>query len=394
MSWLSQFVHNPGQMITHHPLKALALLAAPLAAVGAPFIAPELVAGLGMGGLELGAGAAAGAEAGGVAAAEGLGAAGLGAEGVALAGGEGALGLGTFGSEALGFAPEAAGSGLAGAFPESIPGGFLEAGAGTPGSFYDAVGMGAGAPASTAGTTVPADITGAVTGDITGGAAGGAGGLSPEMAAGAPFADSPVGQAMVNAGLVPANASPGMWSSAMNWIKANPMMAATLGLGGLGLAKNLIGGIPQSGALKGVAGQAGAQATALGAEGQNLLGPIQGGPLPPALEQQVLNGVKSADAATKSRFAQLGLSGSTMETDALSNNQNQAQALRGTLALQLAQSGAQLLSIANQDLGIESGIFTNLMNAQIAQDSALEQSIARFAGSAAMASAISSRKAA
>jgi hypothetical protein len=243
------------------------------------------------------------------------------------------------------------------------------------------------------------DITGSVIGDVTGGgAASGAGGveaaLSPEMAAGAPFADSAVGQAMVNAGLVPANASPGMWSSAMSWIKANPMMAATLGLGGLGLAKNLIGGIPNSGALKGIAGQEGQMASSLSAQGQGLLGPIEGGPLPPALEQQVQNGIKAADAATKSRFAQLGLSGSTMETDALSNNQNQAQALRGTLALQLAQSGAQLISLANQDLGMQAGIFQGLMNAQIAQDSALEQSIARFAGSAAMASAISSRKAA
>jgi hypothetical protein len=34
------------------------------------------------------------------------------------------------------------------------------------------------------------------------------------------------------------------------------------------------------------------------------------------------------------------------------------------------------------------------MNAQISQDNALEESIARFAGSAAMANAISSRKAA
>ena len=395
MSWFSQFVHNPGDMIKHHPWKALSIIGAPIAAIAAPFVAPELAAMAGGAGLfGAGAGAAEGVAAGaGIGALEeaGLGA-GLAAGGeAALGGGEAALGLGTFGSEALGFAPEA---GLGGMLPESIPGGFLEAGAGTPASFYEAVGMGAGAPASTAGAAVPADITGAVTADVTGGGIGGAGALSPEMAAGAPFADSPVGQAMVNAGLVPANASPSMMTSAMNWIKANPMMAATLGLGGLGMAKNLIGGIPNQGQLKGIAGQAGAQATALGAQGQGLLGPIEGGPLPGPLEQQVQNGIRDADAATKSRFAKLGLSGSTMETDALNNNQNQAQALRGTLALQLAQAGAQLISLANQDLGIEAGIFTNLMNAQIAQDSALEQSIARFAGSAAMASAISSRKAA
>jgi len=394
VSWFSQFVHNPGDMIKHHPWKALSIIGAPIAAIAAPFVAPELAALAGGAGL-FGAGAGA-AEAGlagaGIGALEEAGAVGAGIAGeTALGGGEAALGLGTFGSEALGFAPEAAG-GLGGMLPESIPAGFLEAGAGTPASFYDAVGFGSGA--STAGSTVPADITGAVTADVTGGGIGGAGALSPEMAAGAPFADSPIGQAMVNAGLVPENASPGMWGSAMNWIKANPMMAATLGLGGLGLAKNLIGGIPNQGQLKGIAGQEGQMASSLAAQGQGLLGPIEGGPLPGPLEQQVQNGIRDADAATKSRFARLGLSGSTMETDALNNNQNQAQALRGTLALQLAQSGAQLISLANQDLGMEAGIFTNLMNAQIAQDSALEQSIARFAGSAAMASAISSRKAA
>ncbi len=384
MSWFSQFLHNPGQFITHKPLKALALLAAPLAAVGAPFVAPELMAGLGLGGAAAGEGALAGAVGGGVAGAE---AAGLGAEGLALAGGEGAVGLGTIGSEALGFAPQAASF-----MPENIPlGSFAEAGAGTPADFYNAVGFGAGGPASTAGTAVP-DMSGVLGADAAGGLGGaGAGGISPEMAAGAPFADSPVGQAMINAGLVPANASPGMLSSAMNWIKANPMLATGLGLGGLGLMKNMIGGLPYQGQLKGAAGQAGQMAGDLSAQGQNLLGPIQGGPLPTALEQQVVNGLNDANAATKSRFAQLGLSGSTMETDAINHNANQAEALRGTLALQLAQAGTQLLSIANQDLGIEAGIFQNLMNAQISQDNALEQAIANFAGQAAIASAISSR---
>jgi len=186
-----------------------------------------------------------------------------------------------------------------------------------------------------------------------------------------------------------------MWSSAMNWVKANPLMAASLGIGGASLLArgvgNMIGGLPYQGPLKGAAGQAGQMASQLSAEGQGLLGPIQGGPLPDALEQRVTNNLRDADAATKSRFAKLGLSGSTMETDAINHNRDLAQELRGTLALQLAQAGSQLLSIANQDLGIEAGIFQNLMNAQVAQDNALEQAIASFAGQAAMASAISSR---
>jgi hypothetical protein len=375
MSWLSQFVHNPGQFVTHHPWKALGLLGAPIAAIAAPFVAPELMAGLGLGG------GAAAAEAG---AGAGLAGAEIAGE-TALAGaGEGALGLGAFGPEATGalaFAPEAA-SPLAGIMPESIPSGFLEAGAGTPASFYEAVGAPAGTSLSTAGTTVP-DLAGmASTGLVPQSAIDPLLGTVPsaEMAAGAPYA-----------GAGSLAESPGMWGSAMNWIKANPLLATGLGLGGLGLAKNLIGGLPYQGQLKGAAGQASEMAASLSAQGQNLMGPIQGGPLPSALEKQVTNGIEAANAATKSRFASLGLSGSTMETDALNHVQNQAEALRGTLALQLAQAGAQLLGLANQDLGIEAGIFQNLMNAQISQDNALEQSIANFAGQAAIANAIQSR---
>lgn len=389
MSWLSKFIHNPGQFITHEPLKALALLGAPIAAVAAPFVAPALgsaFAGLG-GALGLGEAAVGGGLAAGEAAALGgeAGALGLAGE-TALAGaGEGALGLGTFGAEAgagaLGFAPEAA-SPLAGIMPESIPSGFLEAGVGTPESFYQAVGAPFGTSLSTAGTTVP-EAAGSIPGLVPQESVAFAQGTVPsaEMSAGAPFAT----------GMETGATSPGMWGSAMNWIKANPMLAATLGLGGLGMLKNAIGGVPYQGQLKGVAGQAGEMAAANAAQGQNLLGPIQGGPLPNALEQQVVNGLNDANAATKSRFAQLGLSGSTMETDAINNNANRAEALRGTLALQLAQAGAQLMGLANQELGIEAGVFQNLMNAQIAQDNALEQSIANFAGQAAIASAIQSR---
>lgn len=370
MSWLSQFIHNPGQFITHSPAKALALLGAPIAAIAAPFVAPEIGAALGIGGAEAaGAGAGLGAEAG-------L----LGADvaGETALAGEGALGLGTegaLGSTALGFAPETTSF-----LPEAIPSGFLEAGSGTPASFYDAVGFGAGGGG--AGVAVP-DAAGVLDAGLVPQS-----GIDPllgtvpgaETSAGAPFATA-----------ADAASSPGMFGSAMNWIKANPMLAAGLGLGGIGLLKNAIGGLPYQGQLKGVAGQDAALAGQNAATAQNLLGPIQGGPLPTALETQVTNQLNAANAATKSRFAQLGLSGSTMETDAINNNANQAEALRGTLALQLAQAGTQLMGLANQELGQEAGIFGNLMNAQISQDNALEQSIANFAGQAAIASAIQSR---
>jgi hypothetical protein len=381
MSWFSQFIHNPGQFVTHHPWKALGLLGAPLAAIAAPFVAPALGGALGLG--EAAAGGLAAGELGALTEAGALG-----AGEAALAGaGEGALGLGTFGEAgagagALGFAGEAA-SPLAGIMPENIAPGFLEAGVGSPSEFYATVpGPWAGGAASTAGTTVP-ELAGSVPGLVPEESVAFAQGTVPsaEMAAGAPFAST----------LTDAGASPGMWGGAMNWIKANPMLAAGLGLGGLGMLKNAFGGLPNEKAQKGIAGQEAAMAAANAAQGQNLLGPIQGGPLPGALEQRVTNQLNDANVATKSRFARLGLSGSTMETDAINNNSNRAQELRGTLALQLAQAGMQLMGLANQELGMEAGIFQNLMNAQISQDNALEESIARFAGSAAMANAISNR---
>jgi len=170
-------------------------------------------------------------------------------------------------------------------------------------------------------------------------------------------------------------------------------MAASLGLGGANILKNIISPtkLPNEPQLNQAASQAAANASSLNAQGQELLGPIKGGPLPAALEAQVTNALGDAITTTKARYAQLGLSGSTMESDQISYLQQQAVSERGKLAMNLAQEANSLISQSTANLGVEAGIYENLMNTQIAQDNALSSSIASFAGAAANAFATQSR---
>lgn len=175
-------------------------------------------------------------------------------------------------------------------------------------------------------------------------------------------------------------------------------MGTTLEAGGLGLgALALLMGLtksqqklPYQPQQENIANQAGANAANLSAEGQQFLQPSLTGQLPPQLEAQVQLALQDSINTTKARYASLGLGNSTMVSDQISYLQLQAEAMRGTLATQLAQTGTQLLSQSTQDLSLEGNIYSGLMQAQIAQDNALEQSVAQFAGSLALAGAISS----
>jgi hypothetical protein len=90
----------------------------------------------------------------------------------------------------------------------------------------------------------------------------------------------------------------------------------------------------------------------------------------------------------KSKYASMGLGNSTMVADQQGYLDLQAESLRGQLAQQLAQTGMTLLSNATADLGMESQIYSELMQAQIQQDTALSSSISGFASSLAMASVL------
>lgn len=189
------------------------------------------------------------------------------------------------------------------------------------------------------------------------------------------------------------NALTNLLTGAGNWAKANPLTLGAIGLEGANVAKQLISGnkLPYQSEQEQAAANAAANASALNSEAQQFLQPSLTGQLPPQLEAQVQNALKDAISTTQARYATLGLSNSTMVSDQIAYLQSQAEAMRGTLAQQLATTGTQLISQATSDLSMESNIYSSLMNAQISQDNALSTSVAQFAGSLAIASVLGNK---
>jgi hypothetical protein len=172
-----------------------------------------------------------------------------------------------------------------------------------------------------------------------------------------------------------------------NYLKSN---AGLLTLGGAGLAANLAspmlaklglaGKIPNEGTLTNIAGQAGQAAGNANAYAGTLESPLTTGKLPAGAETEVNNALNDSITQIKSRYANLGLTGSTMEQQAITEAQNQAQGMRFQIAQQMAQTGLQAGSQATADLGLQGKIYQSLTQDQIAQDKALSDAIASFTG--------------
>jgi hypothetical protein len=114
---------------------------------------------------------------------------------------------------------------------------------------------------------------------------------------------------------------------------------------------------------------------------QRFLQPSLTGVQPPQLEAQVQLAMRDAQSTMASKYASLGLGNSTMAAQAQANIQLETEAMRG----QLAAAGTSLMSAATSDLNVEASIYSELMNAQVAQDTALESSISGFANAVAYA---------
>lgn len=185
----------------------------------------------------------------------------------------------------------------------------------------------------------------------------------------------------------------GLLGTAGNWIANNPLMAAALGLGGGELINNLFNKpkLPYQQQQEQAAQEALNNAGNLQAAGQKDLSYQQNGTLPPGMQAQVTQALNDAIAASNSKYASMGLANSTMAQQEQQYLTLQSQALAGQLQQQLAQTGTQLISDATSDLSVASNVYSALMETQISQDNALEQSVAQFAGSLAMASAVGSQ---
>jgi len=184
-------------------------------------------------------------------------------------------------------------------------------------------------------------------------------------------------------------ATPAATSGLGNFFSNNKGLLTSLGLplaavGAAPFVSKLINPVPQQGALEQLAQQESSLASQQQQLSNTLTNPLVTGQLPPQAQQQVQNAVNDAISTTKARYANLGLTGSTAEADAISNIQNQSTAITFQIAQQMAQTGEAAIGQASNALGLQDQIYSQLMQAQVQQDTALQQAIARFAAASAI----------
>lgn len=111
-------------------------------------------------------------------------------------------------------------------------------------------------------------------------------------------------------------------------------------------------------------------------QGQILTNYLQSGTLPPGAQESVDEGKRAAIAAVRSKYSSLGLSGSTMEMDAL-------QAIETRAETQAFSFAAQLLDAGLRSTGLSSNIYNYLINAEQTDDQAFAQALGAFTGAIA-----------
>ena len=97
------------------------------------------------------------------------------------------------------------------------------------------------------------------------------------------------------------------------------------------------------------------------------------GTLPPGLQSLVDSKTNAAKAAVTSSYAKLGLSGSTMEAQALQQVEQSSAAQAGQFAMQLGQMGIDYTRLSAQELD-------SILTAQQNQQSDFSKALASFAG--------------
>ena len=141
----------------------------------------------------------------------------------------------------------------------------------------------------------------------------------------------------------------------------------SLGLAGAGLAYNMLKGnepVPYSAQLE-------SQAAQLQAQGAQLQGYLTSGTLPPGMDAALQSAHNAAAAAIRSRYASMGMSGSSAEMNDLSNLAYTTVSQGATIASQLLQTGVSEQQFA-------SGMYQNLMAQSVAQDTAMSNAMAGF----------------
>jgi hypothetical protein len=205
-------------------------------------------------------------------------------------------------------------------------------------------------------------------GALGGGAAGAGqvlqGGTAPLM----PVLQSPLGQALGPLqGPVAPPTDPSLFSQGSGFLKDNyKWMLPALGIGYSALRSDRA--TPGEGQLN-------AYAQRMGQMGNQLTDPLMTGQLPPGYQSAFDRMQQSAEAAIKSKYAKMGISGSSMERSELAAVPQQLE----TQKLQLAQS---LASQGMQAMGLGSAAYNQIAQNTIAQDKELSNALAAFGAAA------------
>lgn len=170
-----------------------------------------------------------------------------------------------------------------------------------------------------------------------------------------------------NLSLAAAPASPSWLDAATASLAKNPM--ALLAGGGLALDYLLtkpVSNMPEAQPLEQAAAQTAAQATSLESY-------LQSGTLPPGAAEAVRSATDAAKAQIRSNYANLGLGGSTMESQALGMADQNAAAMTFQIGDQLLAQGANFTQISSQ-------LYQQILGLTIQQDTAFQQALGSFAG--------------
>ena len=184
---------------------------------------------------------------------------------------------------------------------------------------------------------------------------------SPGMQVGAqlPFAGASVP--------TPPPTDPSLFKQASGFIGDNyKWMLPALGIGYSALQSNKP--VPGEGQMQ-------AYAQRMGQMGNQLTDPLMTGQLPPGYQSAFDRMQQSAEAAIKSKYAKMGISGSSMERSELANVPQQIE----TQKLQFAQT---LATQGMQAMGLGGTAYNNIAQHTISQDKMLSDALARFGAAA------------
>lgn len=217
-------------------------------------------------------------------------------------------------------------------------------------------------------------------------------GISPSVLAGA--APQTTGVSASSGSAYANGADPNGTNTAPTQNSAQPQTPSTMQsiLQTLGV-EDKSGGLNTGGILKGLVGAGGlaynaaksntstpaekavqAQAQSAGAQGTQLESYLANGTLPPGAQQYVDQQTAGQKASIRSKYAQMGMSGSTAEAQELSGVDTAAQAQMFQLATQLYQTGVS-------QTGASSQLYTTLMNAENQDNTAMGSAISNFVAS-------------